>query len=73
MHTSEEHGVGVGEEEGVIVGGFGVGDKGVGDGGITVGVSVPVMVGFNVADVFFSSFRALSGRDYRGCAGGSSK
>ena len=55
MHTSEEHGVGLGEEEGVIVGGFGVGDR-----GITVGVSVSVMVGFNVADVLLSSFRGPS-------------
>ena len=60
MHTSEEHRVGVGEEESVIVGGFGVGDKGVGDGGITVGVSVSVMVGFNVAEVLLSSFRGIS-------------
>jgi hypothetical protein len=60
MHTAEEHGVGVGEEEGVIVGGFGVGGKGVGDRVITVGVSVSVMVGFNVADVFLSSFRGSS-------------
>ena len=60
MHTSEEHGVGLGEEEGVIVGGFGVGDKGVGDRGITVGVSVSVTVGFNVADVLLSSFRGPS-------------
>ncbi len=60
MHTSEEHGVGFGEEEGVIVVGFGVGDIGVGDRGITVGVSVSVMVGFNVADVLLSSFRGTS-------------
>jgi len=55
MHKSEEHRVGVGEEEGVIVGGFGVGD-----GEITVGESVSVMVGINVADVLLSSFRGPS-------------
>ena len=50
----------MGEEEGVIVGGFGVGDKGVGDRGISVGISVSVMVGFNVADVLLSSLRRPS-------------
>ena len=37
-----------------------MGKKGVGDGGITVGVSVSVMVGFNVPDVLLSSFRGPS-------------
>ncbi len=50
----------MGEEEGVTVSGLGVVDKGVGDRGITVGVSVSVTVGFNVADVLLSSFRGPS-------------
>ena len=37
-----------------------VGVKGVRDGGISVGVSALVMVGFNVADVLLSSFRGPS-------------
>ena len=40
-----------------------VGVKGVGDGGISAGVSVSVMVGFNVADVLLSSFRGPSDGD----------
>ena len=65
MHTSEEHGIGIGEEEGVSVGGFGVGDKGTGDKGVrdrgtTVGVRVSELVGFNFVDVLLSSFRGLT-------------